>query len=107
MDNFTAIIAISVVVEGLVSYAKMLVVDRKIEWQIVVAVALGVIFAIAYGIDVFALLGMESIIPYFGSVMSGILMSRGANYIFDMFKTIRNHSKQTEPAAQSENAVGK
>lgn len=86
--------AISVVVEGLVTYAKMLVVDRKIEWQIVVAVVLGVVFAVAYGIDVFALLGMNSIIPYFGSVMSGVLMSRGSNYIFDMFKTIRTLSKQ-------------
>ncbi len=93
MDNIMSVMAISVVVEGLVSYAKMLVVDRKIEWQIVVAVALGVIFAIAYGIDVFALLGMKSIIPYFGNVMSGVLLSRGSNYIFDMFKTIRNFSK--------------
>ena len=93
MDNFMSIMAISVVVEGLVTYAKMLVVDRKIEWQIVVAVALGVIFAIAYGIDVFAMLGMESIIPYFGSIMTGVLLSRGSNYIFDMFKTIRNYGK--------------
>lgn len=103
MDNFMSIMAVSVVVEGLVSYAKMLVVDRKIEWQIVVAVALGVIFAIAYGIDIFEMLGMNSIIPYFGNVMSGVLMSRGANYIFDMLKTIRTHSKQqTEQGAASE-----
>ena len=94
MDNFMSIMAVSVVVEGLVSYAKMLVVDRKIEWQIVVAVALGVIFAIAYGIDIFAMLGMNSIIPYFGNVMSGVLMSRGANYIFDMLKSVRTFTEQ-------------
>lgn len=91
MDNIMSVLAISVVVEGLVSYAKMFVVDRKIEWQNVVAVVLGIAFAVAYGIDVFALLGMNSAIPFFGSIMSGVLMSRGANYIFDTLKTIRSY----------------
>lgn len=93
MDNIMSVLAISVVVEGLVSYAKMFVVERKIEWQNVVAVVLGVAFAVAYSIDVFALLGMNSAIPFFGSVMSGVLMSRGANYIFDTLKTIRSYGK--------------
>ena len=100
MDNLLGIAAVSVVVEGLVSYAKMFVVDRKIEWQCVVAVVLGVAFAVAYSIDLFALLGMESVIPYFGSVMSGVLMSRGANYIFDTLKAIKSHAEQSGEKTQ-------
>jgi len=92
------IVVMAVVTEGVISYLKSLVVDRKIKWQMVAAVILGIIISICYGLDIPALLGIKSAVPFLSNIITGILISRGSNYIYDLFKTITANinSKQTE-----------
>ena len=63
-------------------------VDKEIKWQIIVSIVLSVALCLAYGIDIPALVGIVSPVSYVGSVLTGILVSRGSNYIFDLLKTI-------------------
>ena len=84
-----SLIFVAIVIEGIISYAKTLFVDKDFKWQILAAMGLGVLSAIAFGLDLFALAGINSQIPYFGMVLTGILLSRGSNYIFDIFKKIK------------------
>ena len=75
----------AVVIEALVSYGKMIVVDKKIQWPVIIAIALGIAVAVAFGLDIFAQIGMRSTIPYFGIVLTGMVISRGSNYVYDLF----------------------
>ncbi|ABI68436.1 hypothetical protein Swol_1126 [Syntrophomonas wolfei subsp. wolfei str. Goettingen G311] len=38
------------------------------------------------GIDLFATVGLPINIPYLGLILTGIIISRGANFIHDLFK---------------------
>jgi len=88
MNNFFSIICFSIVVEALVTYAKTLIVDKKVQWQIIVAMALGILVSIGYRLDIFEQFGMLPSIPYLGWTLTGILISRGSNYIFDLIGQI-------------------
>lgn len=49
---------------------------------------LGVILALGTGIDFFAMVGLPIKIAYVGSVLTGIILSRGSNFIHDLLKII-------------------
>lgn len=90
MEKFFGLILLSVVIEGTVTYLRTIVVDKNIHWQVLLAIALGVLVAIAYRLDLMCLFGLASSIPYLGNVLTGILVSRGSNYIFDLVKQLAN-----------------
>jgi hypothetical protein len=46
-----------------------------------IPVATAIFFAVGYKIDFFSILEMEFSIPYTGYVLSGLVASRGANYV--------------------------
>ena len=52
------------------------------------SIALGVVIAVAYKLDLPAHFNLESQIPYVGCVLTGILLSRGSNYIFDLLNKL-------------------
>lgn len=88
--QFFGIVFLAIIVEGVISYGKMIFVDRKVQWQIVAAIVLGVVVAIAYAVDLLAIVGMITTIPYLGCILTGILISRGSNYVFDLLKLVQN-----------------
>lgn len=94
MTEFFGIILMAIVVEGVVTYVKEWFVDKKAAWQQVLAVALGVLVAIGYGIDLFGLFGLVSTIPHLGAVLTGVLIARGSNYIFDLIKQVQGYKAE-------------
>lgn len=82
--NALGLFCAAIVIEGIVTYVKTFFVDGKLQWQMLVGIALGILVAVTYSIDVFNIVGMTTTIPYVGCVLTGILLSRGANYIFDL-----------------------
>lgn len=83
VENFLSVIIVAITLEGIVSYAKMIVTDKKIQWQIILTIILGIFLAIAYKLDALATVGVVSTIPMIGQILTGICMSRGSNYVFD------------------------
>ena len=88
--EFISLIFMAIIVEGLITYVKELIVDGKLQWQMLVSLAVGMLCAVMYGVDLFEMLGMHPLIPYVGCVLTGILISRGSNYIFDLIKKLRS-----------------
>lgn len=84
MDKFIGIICMAIVLEGIITYFKIIVVDKKIQWQLMLAIGLGILVSIAYQLDFLGILGLVSIVPFLGNVLTGILISRGSNYLFDL-----------------------
>ena len=94
MQNLTVIFIMAILIEAVITYLKTWVVDKKLQWQVIVSVMLGIIVSIAYNLDIPAAVGITCGIPYIGCAITGILISRGSNYIFDLIKKIV-YSKKT------------
>lgn len=83
-DNLFTLTFFSVVIEALITYFNKIFVTQDMCWEISMSIVVGMLIAIAYKIDVFAYFGFKSKIPFVGNIITGILMSRGSNYIFDL-----------------------
>ncbi len=86
MNEVSKMTMMAVLVEGIITYINEFFVSEMAPWQMILSLTLGIIVATAYKLDLPKYLKMESQIPYVGYTLTGILISRGSNYIYDMFK---------------------
>jgi len=61
-----------------------------IQWKLLVAIIIGEIVAFGFGADLFLALGFESTTPYLGLALTGLMISRGSNFIHDLIKFVQN-----------------
>lgn len=93
MQGIILTVTMAVVVEALVEYGKSI--GRAAasgEWKAAIthlaAVLLGVALCLATGADLFAVADIAFALPLIGSVLTGVLISRGANYVSDFIKRL-------------------
>jgi|SRR5689334_2952687 len=103
MSQIAFILMLAVLCEALVEYAGTPIPQR---WKPYAAALVGVIVALLYGVDVFALVasqfGQSARIPYVGEVLSGILLGRGSNYINDLISRLQMVRLPAAPIAALE-----
>lgn len=82
MNILVAMVAFAILVEGTVEYIK-LGIQKHLCAEIIGAFILALTFSLAFGLDLFAVLGVEAKVPYIGSVATALIIGRGSNYFFD------------------------
>lgn len=84
--KLAAIVFIAVIVEGLVEYIKLSFPKfAETTWAIFVStIALGVGAALTFGIDLFEIIGIPTAVPYVGQILTGVIVARGSNYVYDV-----------------------
>ena len=76
------------ILEGIITYLNSFFIIGELHYQMILDLIFGIFMAMAYKIDLLKLVNIESDIPYIGCVLTGILFSRGSNYIHDILKTL-------------------
>lgn len=89
-QDISKMIMTAILVEGIITYFNEFFVSGNAPWQMIFSLILGIIIAMAYRLDLPKYLGLQSDISYVGSILTGILISRGSNYIFDLLNKISN-----------------
>ena len=93
MDSkIMSILSLTVLIESIITYFKEFLVGGGFSLSMLFSVILGIIIAISYKLDLLENLNLKSSIPYIGNILTGILISRGSNYIYDILKSITNIS---------------
>lgn len=87
-QDVSKMVMAAVLVEGIITYFNEFFVSDDAPWQMILSLVLGTVVAIAYKFDLPKYLNMESNDPYIGCVLTGILISRGANYVYDLLTKI-------------------
>ena len=59
----------------------------------VVILAIGMLLCVLTGIDIFPIVGLTISVPIIGSVLTGIIVSRGANFVNDLFTKLKGGNK--------------
>lgn len=85
--NMSGIIAVAVLIEGLVEYGKTIMDmvengEKKTAITQCVTIIVGILLMFAFDKDLFAVIGMP-VNHYIGIVLTGIIASRGSNYVSD------------------------
>lgn len=88
MEKFIGFLLLVIFTEGIITYVNNFFVSKEPKWQQAASLLIGELMAIGYQADLLKLFGLEAQIPYLGIVMSGIVISRGSNYVFDLIKKL-------------------
>ena len=75
-------------IESIITYINQFFIQEIFSWQIFLSIILGIIVAVAYKIDLPAYFNLKSDVKYIGSILTGILLARGSNYIYDILEKV-------------------
>lgn len=89
MDNFLQIMVIALLAETIWENLKMVWQEGKVNIDRIGALVVSVLISVATQLDVFSILNFGIVIPFVGSFLTGILISRGANVIHDLLNKIQ------------------
>lgn len=87
--DIATIFILAIIVEALVEYGKLIFSKEGINWKQIAAIVVAVGLAFAAQVDLFAIVGVPFVVPYVGMVLTGIIFSRGANYLADFIKLVQ------------------
>lgn len=88
--NWQIIIVLSLIVEGIVTNLKFLWLKEEFCISRVVALIISILIAVLTNADLFLLVNLPVSIPYIGSALTGILVSSGANFVYDLWDKLTN-----------------
>lgn len=78
--NLTLFVTLAVLTEGVTDYIRSLLGEKAKIPVIIITLALGIAICVLSGSDLFKMFSID--LPYkIGCVLSGILLSRGSNYV--------------------------
>lgn len=88
MSSFLQVMIIALLAETVWENLKMVWQNGKISIDRIGALIVSIVISIATQLDIFAILNFGITIPFIGSFLTGILISRGANVIHDLLSKI-------------------
>lgn len=99
MDMVTLgnIIVAALIAEAVWETSKMTWQKGKISIDRLGALIIGILIALGAGLDICALLGLNFIYPIIGQVLTGVLISRGANFVHDILRSLEILAKINAP----------
>ena len=88
--EYAQLIIIAILIEAIWENIKMIWQNGKVSVDMLGSLGLSVLICILTRADIFPIVGISLIIPFIGSVLTGIIVSRGANFIHDLFTKIQS-----------------
>lgn len=88
--NVFALVASAILVEATITYINQFFVAENFCYEMFLSICFGMIVAIAYKLDLPEYFDIKSSIPFVGQIITGILISRGSNYVYDLIGKFTN-----------------
>lgn len=94
--NMLSLLVIALLGEAIWETLKMVWQTGKLSTDKIGAIIIGIALAVGSGLDIFTVVGISLRVPYLGMILTGILISRGANFIHDLLASISNMQQNTK-----------
>ena len=96
MEKLLIIIILALVAESVWETLKMTWQEGKVSIDRIGALVVALVLSIGVRLDILSLLGINTTIPLLGVILTGILISRGSNFIHDLLVKIGQVGKEQE-----------
>ena len=87
--EFASLIVVAILVEAIWENLKMTYKEGKFSISMLSALLLGILICILAKLNIFEMVGIEISFHLIGYILTGIIVSRGANFVSDLFKRLR------------------
>ncbi len=86
--KLSEILMAAMFLEAIITYFNQFFINGIFQWQMAVSVVLGIAVSFAYKLDLPNCFSLSSKVTFLGEVITGILISRGSNFIHDFISKI-------------------
>lgn len=87
--DFSQLVLVAILVEAIWENIKMIYDKQKFNINMIGSLILGIIICVLTQIDIFSIVGLNINVSFVGSILTGIIVSRGANFVNDLFKRLK------------------
>ena len=87
--EYAQLIIVAILIEAIWENLKMIWKDRKISLNTIGVLVISIIVCLLAKIDIFPIVGLSLSVPFVGSGLTGIIVSRGANFVNDLFEKLK------------------
>lgn len=87
--EIAGLVIIAILVEAIWENLKMVWQNGKFNINMIGALVLGILICILAKVDIFELVGIGLYYKVMGYILTGIVVSRGANFVNDLFKRLK------------------
>ena len=88
MQALSQLVIAALLVESVWETLKMIWKDGKFSVNSLGALLMGVLVSIFAGLDLFSLVGIDMKVAILGQILTGIILSRGSNFIHDLLSKL-------------------
>lgn len=96
MEKLIMLVVVAIIAESVWETLKMTWQDGKVKVDRVGALVVSMLIVFGTRLDILALLEIETVIPFLGIILTGILISRGSNFIHDLLVRLSNKNTDVE-----------
>lgn len=86
--EYAQLIIVAILIEAIWENIKMVWQNGKFSIDKIGALVISVLICILAKIDIFPIVNLSVSIPVIGRIFTGIIVSRGANFVHDLFNKI-------------------
>ena len=86
--EYAQLVIVAILIEAIWENLKMIWQNGKFSIDKIGALVISVLICVLAKIDIFPIVNLSVSIPVIGSIFSGIIVSRGANFVHDLFNKI-------------------
>lgn len=94
MNALSQLVIIAVLVEAIWENIKRVYSDSKVDTSVVGSLGVSILVCVSTGADLFPLVNMPLSVPFLGSILTGIITARGANFVSDLFTRLNGGPKK-------------
>ena len=87
--DFMQLIIVAILVEAIWENIKMVYQEGKLSISMIGSLVISIIICVIANVDIFPVVGVSMSIPFIGSILTGIVVSRGANFVNDLFTKLK------------------
>jgi hypothetical protein len=92
MNGLTQVVILAVMVEAIWENIKRAYTD-SLQPSVIGSLVVSILVCVLAGVDVFEIIGLPLRVAFVGSILTGIIAARGANFVNDLFTRL-NAPKQ-------------
>ena len=89
--EYSQLIVIAILVEAIWENLRMIWDQGKFSINKIGSLVISIFVCTLANIDIFPIIGVPIMVPVVGSILTGIIVSRGANFVNDLFSKLTNN----------------
>lgn len=83
--EYAQLVIVAILIEAIWENIKMVWQNGKFSIDKIGSLVISILICILAKIDIFPIVNLSIMVPVIGSILTGIIVSRGANFVHDLF----------------------